>query len=335
MASNKIPVGVRPPNWISKKSFQEVTEWIVRAEEIGFDSVHVGEQLLSQIPPYESTLYGQKTSLATFAAHTDLVELGSLIHVMPYMHPVHVAKIFATLDIASEGRAILGIGAGYKQQEFDALDIPMQERGVRMKEGAEILRKLWTEENVDYDGKIYSFDGVTVEPKPVQEPHLPIWFGAFSPVEEFTPAVHRLLERVGRFGDGWAPMPYSNTENEMIDPDQLGRAWGIIEDAAIESGRDPDDIEIIFSHWSYVMMDESEEKEKCKSVLDQWFSGTYKEAKNAYPIGTPEEIVSVIETTTAELPRIDRFIFTPFTFNHRQQDLFADEVASLARKTFE
>lgn len=335
MASNTIPVGIRPPNWISKRTFNEVTDWVVRAESLGFDSVHVGEQLLSQIPPYESTLYGQKTSLATYAAKTDSVALGSLIHVMPYMHPVHVAKIFATLDVASEGRAVLGIGAGYKQQEFDALDIPFRERGIRTEEGVEILQKLWTEDNVEYDGKIYELTDVTVEPKPVQQPHIPIWFGAFSPVEEFTPGVHRLLERVGRLGDGWVPMPYSNTKNEMIDPEQLGYAWKIIAEAARENGRDPDDIEIIFSHWSYVMQNESREKDECKSVLEQWFSGTYEEAKNAYPIGTPEEIVDIIETTTEELPRVDRFIFTPFTFDHRQQDLFANEVAPLVQRSFD
>lgn len=336
MSTSEPVVGIRPPSWIDLDiDFHGVTDWVVRAERLGFDSVHAGDRLLAKVPPYyQSTMYEVTTSLASWATRTDSIRFGPLVLVVPYRHPIQVAKVFGTLDIAGDGRLILGVGNGWNPHEFSALEIPRSQRGKRLEEGVEILQRLWTEDHVDHEGDVYAFEDVTVAPKPVQDPHPPIWFGSFGPeVEEFTSVVERVLERIGRLGDGWVPLTYSTDSKEMMDPAKFGRAWEIIETGAREHGRDPADIEIVYSHWSYVMADESEERERCLSALDRWFDGTYEEGKNTYLIGTPEEIVEDIEVATRDLPRVDRFVFTPFTFDREQQDRLADDVVPALKRS--
>lgn len=325
MARDTLQFGIRPPNWVSQdETYQEITDWVVRSEEIGFDSVHVGEQIIAKVPPYTSTVYDQQISLASWAERTDEIELGSLITVVPYYHPVHLAKTFGTLDVASEGRIILGAGNGYRQPEFEVFGVPMNQRGRRTEETVEIMKRLWTEDHVDYTGEIFQLENVSIEPKSTRDPHPPVWFGAT--LEEFTSGVIRLHERIGRLGDGWVPMPYSNVQKERLDPADLGNAWGIISESATEHDRDPDDIEIVYSHWTYIMDDERTEQERCAELLDNWFDGSFEEAKETYLIGTPDEIAETMATMTSELPRVDRVIFTPFTFDPVQQDRFVDEM---------
>lgn len=337
MTRDQLQVGVRPPSWIDLDvTFDGVTEWVIRAESLGFDSVHAGDRLLAKVPPYyESTMWEVTTSLSTWGAHTETIDLGPLIYVMPYRHPIQTAKVFGTLDIATDGRLLLGVGNGWNPREFEALEIDRSERGLRLEESVDLLQRLWTGDHVSHDGDVYAFDDVTIEPKPAQEPHPPIWFGSFGPeVEEFTAVVQRVLERIGRYGDGWVPLTYSTDAKEMMDPEKLGRGWEHIETGARKHDRDPDDIEIIYSHWCYVMEDVDEERERCLGAMNRWFDGTFEEGRDTYLVGTPDEIVADVREATAELPRIDRFIFTPFTFDEDQQDRLADEVVPRLRRNF-
>lgn len=325
MTQGELDFGIRPPNWTSQdESYQEVTEWVVRAEDVGFDSAHVGEQIIAKVPPYTATVPDQQITLASWAERTTDIELGSLITVVPYYHPVHLAKTFGTLDVAAGGRVILGVGNGYREPEFEALGISIGERGRRSDESVQIMQRLWTEDHVEFDGDMFQLDNVSIEPKPVREPNLPVWFG--STIESFTPGVERLHRRVGRLGDGWVPMPYSNVEKQWLEPSQLGRAWDIVEAEALEHDRNPGSIDIVYSHWTYVMDEDYEERDHCAELLDAWFDGSFEEAKETYAIGTPDEIVDIVSTLTSELPRVDRVVFSPFTFDTTQQDRLMDEV---------
>lgn len=328
MAQN-LQVGIRPVSWVAAdESFQEIVDWVGRAEERGFDSIHMGDRLLAKAPPaYGSTDYEVVTSLTSFGARTDAPDLGTLIFVVPFRHPIHIAKIFGTMDVATEGRVILGVGTGWNPHEFECLGIDKSKRGQALEEGVESVKQLWTEDHVDYDGEVYSFDNATVEPKPLQDPHPPVWFASFSPTgDDFTPLVKRALRRVGRLGDGWAPITYSPDLKTMTSAEDLGRAWSIIADEAADNGRDPDEMEIVYSHWSFVMEDEAAEEDRCKEALDMWFDGSYEEAKDTYLIGTAEEIADTIFEKTAELPRVERVIFTPFNYDHEQMDRLKDDV---------
>ena len=101
MPNDQLAIGIRPPSWIDVGvQFHEITEWVQRAESLGFDSVHAGDRLLGEVPPYyESTMYEVITSLTTWAAHTDSIKLGPLIFVVPYRHPIQIAKILRHIVI--------------------------------------------------------------------------------------------------------------------------------------------------------------------------------------------------------------------------------------------
>jgi probable F420-dependent oxidoreductase len=322
------PIGIRPPGrLVFDKSFEDMVKWVVKAEKRGFDSVHFGDRLLAEAPPLESTWHDITTALASFASQTNTIKFGPLVWVVPYRHPIRSSKILGSLDTAFDGRLQVGVGAGWNAHEFESLDIPRSERGIRLEEGVEIMKRLWTENSVQYEGDIFDIEDVTVEPKPVQTPHPPIWFGSFGhTVEDFTPLVDKVLRRVGRLGDGWVPQVYSTEKKEMITPEKFGRAWDVIADEAVSAGRDPDDVEIIFSHHYYVMEDEDEDREKCMNLVNKWLDASYEEAKDTYLIGSPEEIVEQIEYSTANIPAVDRYIFTPFTYEETQVDKLVDEI---------
>ena len=127
---------------------------MVRAEELGFDSVHVADRLLSRVPPvYESTMYEVTACLATFAAHTSTMRLSPLVYNVPYRHPVLTAKVFASLDVASGGRIVLAVGGGWNAHENSRCSgVPRERRGRYLEESVEVIRRLWTENHVDHDG---------------------------------------------------------------------------------------------------------------------------------------------------------------------------------------
>lgn len=329
--------GIRPHNWLAAgKPFEEIVDWVVRAEAAGFDSIHAADRLLSRVPPvYESTMYEVTTALTTFARETETMQLSPLVYNVPFRHPIRTAKVFGTMDVASQGRMILAVGTGWNPHEFEVQDVPRNERGQRLEEGVEILKRVWTDNHVDYDGEIFSFEDVTIEPKPVQEPHMPIWFGSFGPeVEEFTPLVEHVLERIGRLGDGWVPLTYSTDATEMMSAEKFGKAWERIAEGARAHDRDPGEIDIAYSHWTYVYEDEAAERAQCEEALEWWFDGTYEEAKQTYLIGTAEEVADQLTEVTSELPRVDRFIFTPFTYDHEQMDRLSDQIFPLLEARF-
>lgn len=335
--SERPAFGIRPHNWLAAdKPFEEIVDWVTRAEDVGFDSVHAADRLLSRVPPvYESTMYEVTTTLTTFARETDVMQLSPLVYNVPYRHPIRTAKILGTMDVASQGRMILAVGTGWNPHEFEAQDVPRNERGQRLEEGVEIIKQVWTDNHVDYEGEIFSFEDVSIEPKPIQDPHMPIWFGSFGPeVEEFTPLVESVLERIGRLGDGWVPLTYSTDAKEMMDAEKFGLAWDRIAEGARAHDRDPNDIEIAYSHWTYVYEDEAEERAQCEEALEWWFDGTYEEAKQTYLLGTAEEVADQLASVTSELPRVDRFIFTPFTYDHEQMDRLAEEVLPRLEERF-
>lgn len=134
-------------------------------------------------------------TLSYLAAVTERVGLLSHVYVLPYRHPLVVAKAWATLDVLSGGRAILGVGAGHVQGEFDALGLPFEERGVLLDEGIDAVRAALRDEFAVHHGDRWHFDGLGQRPRPVQDA-LPIWVGGSS-----RPAMRRAAER----GDGWLP----------------------------------------------------------------------------------------------------------------------------------
>jgi probable F420-dependent oxidoreductase len=163
--------------------------------------------------------------LAWVGARTTTIRLATGVLVLPQQHPLVVAKQVATLDRLTGGRVILGVGAGWLREEFDALDASFADRGARTDDGIEVLRRAWTAAEVAYDGAAIAFAPVHVEPKPAHP--VPIVLGGHT---------RAAAERAGRLADGFFPLARQG--------DELTALVELVRTAAARAGRDPTAIEL-------------------------------------------------------------------------------------------
>jgi probable F420-dependent oxidoreductase len=171
------------------------------AEDAGFDSLWTGEHVVlpqPQVPPSpvpaETPFLDPALALTWAAAATKKIKLATGIIILPQRNPLVLAKEFATLDVLSGGRMMLGVASGYLTQEFDALGIPFSDRGPRTDEYIDAIREMWGAEAPSFDGRFVSFSGIDAQPRPVQKPLPPIVIGGQSP-----PAYRRAISR----GNAW------------------------------------------------------------------------------------------------------------------------------------
>lgn len=184
--------------WEASAGVAEIVAVAQACEAAGFDYVAVCDHVAIPSASAEAMSTSWWDTIATLsylAAVTERVRLLSHVYVLPYRHPLVVAKAWATLDALSGGRAILGVGAGHVRDEFFALDVPFEARGALLDEAIDAVRAALADEFASHKGERWSFDGVGQRPRPVQSP-LPIWVGGSS-----KPAMRRAAER----GDGWLP----------------------------------------------------------------------------------------------------------------------------------
>jgi len=213
------------PNNMGIENPMDVIQLGVRSEELGFDSVWVNHHVLHLgyvkerlgTKPYQDALI----TLTWLASQTSHIALGTSVLVMPYLHPMVLAKQLATLDQLSGGRLIVGLGAGSLPEENAAMGVPYAERGAYCNEFIEVLRLLWTDNEASFSGEFFSFEKLCSSPKPMQDPHPMIVVGGNRP-----PA----LRRAARFGDGWHPM--------NVSPDGVVRRMQTIKDEADNADRD-------------------------------------------------------------------------------------------------
>lgn len=182
-----------------------------------------------------TTWYDTVATLAFLAAHTSTVRLLSVVWIAAYRHPLQTAKAFGTLDHLSGGRAVLGVGAGHVEAEFEALGIDFGSRGKRLDETLAALRSVWDGPYVDFDGDFYRYHDVGVAPAPVQD-ELPIWVGGMAPAA---------WRRAGRFGDGYIPMG--------APKEQYGEIMATIRAGAEAAGRGDASFDVGYMPgWMYV-----------------------------------------------------------------------------------
>jgi probable F420-dependent oxidoreductase len=201
-----------------------------KAEALGFDSVWVVDHLIMpevHVDKFSANVYEPLTVLSFVAGATKKIKLGTSVIILPYRHPIEVAKIISTLDALSGGRVIFGAAAGWMEEEFEVLGVPFKERGSRSDEYLRLMKELWTSESPNFQGRYYQVADIRFEPKPIQKPHPPIWIGGAS-----RPALRRVVE----LGDGWHPVGLS--------PEQLQEGLDYLKSYAREKGRDPVTIEI-------------------------------------------------------------------------------------------
>lgn len=187
----------QPPDGDPRENF-ELTERLAGAvSDYGFDSLWKGQHFLSNLINFQPVpLLGRLSG-----THPDFT-YGNIV-LLPLDHPVRTAEYAANLDVLTNGNYICGVALGYRDVEFDSLGIPKNERVGRLVEGIEILRKLWTEESVTYDGEYFALEDVSISAKPVQEGGPPIWIAA---------NVDAAVRRAARIGDAWFINPHTRME---------------------------------------------------------------------------------------------------------------------------
>lgn len=169
-------------------------EEVLLGEALGFDSVWLEEHHGVKDHYWPSPLIG----LAGIATCTERILIGTDIMVMPFYHPVRVAEDTAMLDIMSGGRFILGTAIGYRPDEFALYQVPLEKRGARFEEAIRLIKLLWTQEEVHFEGDYYQVKGLKIEPRPCSQPHPPLWLGGWGDLA---------LSRAARLGDAWLPGP--------------------------------------------------------------------------------------------------------------------------------
>jgi alkanesulfonate monooxygenase SsuD/methylene tetrahydromethanopterin reductase-like flavin-dependent oxidoreductase (luciferase family) len=164
-----------PPG--DSQGYHEYIDYVLEAEQLGYDGVYLVEHHFTGRGQLSASL-GLLTYLA---ARTSRIRLGTAVVVMPWHHPVLLAEQAATLDVLSGGRLDLGVGKGYRFEEFHGFGIPMEEAEARFDEAMQVLRTAWTTEGrFSHHGRYWQLEDVIVEPRPVQTPHPPLWLGAGS-----------------------------------------------------------------------------------------------------------------------------------------------------------
>jgi probable F420-dependent oxidoreductase len=198
----------------------KIIDLAVRAEQLGFNSVWVGDSILAR-PRLEAL-----TTLAGVAARTTRVQLGTAVLLSALRHPVLLANEAANVDILSGGRLILGLGVATRnpsvEREFTACGVNFARRLGIFEEGMALMRRLWTEPSVTFEGRYFQVHDVSLGLRPIQPRGIPLWLAG---------AVDNALRRVVRLGDGWFPNPSS--------PQALADLWGQLQAVAREMGRDP------------------------------------------------------------------------------------------------
>jgi probable F420-dependent oxidoreductase len=212
-------------------NFEDTIRECERAEAAGFDSVWLGEHHNNPLL-YPRPLLG----LAAIASRTRRLRLGTGVLLLPLYRPLDVAEEGAIVDVISNGRLILGVGAGYAPEEFEAFDVSIKERGSRMDEAVPLIQRLWTEERVSHEGRHYRVTNATVAPRPVQRPRPPIWFAGW---------IEPAIRRAARLGDAWLGGPSAKL-------DELARCVRLYRDAWRGAGRHPDGSDIALMRYLFV-----------------------------------------------------------------------------------
>ncbi len=192
-------IGIAVPNFGAFAGVEQITEIAVLTEELRYDSLWVSDHVVlpASHKVFGDTFFDPLVTLAYIAGSTNRIELGTSVIILPYRNPVVLAKMVSTLDTLSGGRVILGVGAGWLEEEFKALGVPFRERGKITDEYIEVLKELWTSDNPKYNGNHVSFSDIKFLPKSERKPHPPVWVGGES---------EKAIERAARHGDGWHPV---------------------------------------------------------------------------------------------------------------------------------
>jgi probable F420-dependent oxidoreductase len=287
--ADRTRIGISTPHIFmdSKVDMSLVGRYVRRAEELGYASLWTQERLTGA-----PTVIDPLSFLAYIAGQTTKARLGVSVVVLPRHNPIHLAKQTASIDQMSGGRLILGVGLGTNAQDLVQYGLSPERRVRRFIEHVEIIKALWTQDNVIYKGDFYELDGTNIAPKPTQRPHPPMWFGA-----NVEPAIHRAL----KYADGWTGAGSSGAKDF---PQKVALVQSLL---AIE-GRTQAEFPI--SKRVYLTIDDNEPRALRR--MQDWAAGYYGNADIAERAGVWGS-ASKIQEKLAEWSElgVDEFILNP------------------------
>jgi probable F420-dependent oxidoreductase len=245
-------VGLVLPQFGEHATTENIIYIATEAEKEGIDSVWVLDRLLWPIKPqtpyaaspdgslrveYQNVL-DPLTTLTYVAAVTEQISLGTSIIDIFFQNPIVLSKRITTLDILSDGRVIAGLGIGWSKDEYEVSGIPYKDRGTRADEYLQVLKKIWTDDVIEFKGQFYNIPASKIGPKPVQKPHPPILLGGFSP---------KTFSRIVNYANGWIGVA-------GFGPlEQLEQAINGLKESARKSDKDPSEISIYMLSYPNVL----------------------------------------------------------------------------------
>jgi probable F420-dependent oxidoreductase len=270
---DKIPFGIslphRSPDRIDMEDVKQVAQ---RAEALGFSDLWVTENSLDHVNCFDPVVI-----LTYAAAVTTKIRVGCSVVVLQIHSPLMVAHQWGCLDYVSGGRAILGVGIG-REHHYHQFEVPTEGRVSRFREELEIIKALWTEDKVSYDGRFYHLKDETMWPKPVQKPHPPIWMGVGHP---------DAVRRAARLADGWM----GSGGSRIAD---FAASVPILKEALAANGRDAENFPIS----KRIFMAVDERPEVARRELLRWFTDVYRNPPGTDLCGlhgTPEQVRERLE----------------------------------------
>ncbi len=242
--------------------------YLTRAEKLGFDSAWAQEQTLGswpQLAPVEAMTYA--------AACTERLRLGCVVFVSTLYSPVHLARSLSTLDQLSRGRIEIGVGTGGPGRPFAAFGVDPGRYVSRFTEGVALMKALWTEPKVTFDGKYWQLEDAPMEPKPLQKPYPPLWFGGAS-----EPALRRAV----RLGDGFFGAGSSPTA-------RFAEQVKVVREALAEAGRPPESFPVAKRVYVAVDSDAGRARERMNAALGQLYGRRVEAIEAAAAAGTADD----------------------------------------------
>jgi probable F420-dependent oxidoreductase len=287
--ADKSRIGIASPHIFpdGKVDMELVRRFVRRAEELGYSSLWTQERITGS-----PTAIDPVTFLSYIAGQTSIARIGVSVVVLPRHNPIHLAKQMASIDQLSGGRLIVGVGLGGNANDLLQYGIPTERRVSRFVEHIEIMKALWTQTPVRYSGDFYELDNVNIEPKPVQKPHPPLWFGA---------GVEASLRRAVRYGDGWMGAGSSGR-------DSFERNLVMIKGLLADEGRTQAEFPI--SKRIYLAVDDDEAR--ALKRLREWSGYYYGSADLAERVGMWGSAARVQEQLVAwSEAGVDEFLLNP------------------------
>ncbi len=302
--AGRVQFGIAIPQILSQPRVDTgaLQAFLRRAEALGYHSAWVQEQILGRANTLEPV-----TLLTYAAAVTRTLRLGPAVLLTPLRNPVQLAKSLSTLDHLSGGRLTIGVGIGGNTRVYPAFGITPERRVGRFVEGLRLMKRLWTEDRVTFDGRFWKLEDAAMEPKPVQKPHPPLWFGARLPAA---------LKRAVELGDGFIGAG-SSTPAEFTEQVAQLRA------SLAAAGRDPAAFPIAKRVYLAVDADKARGMER----LRDWFDRYYRNAAMAERVaivGDAQECIERLREIRAAGAEL--FLLNPVFDEMRHLEVLAAEV---------